>query len=76
MVGIQSIESNVDHQSERVKKYIILWCSKGHFSLEMDNKSIILRKYQVLTITSGKHSVSTKTGCILFQSIPEEVILL
>lgn len=28
------------------------------------------------TPPTGKHSVSTKTGCVLFLSVPEEVILI
>ncbi|MCB0476364.1 MAG: AraC family transcriptional regulator, partial [Flavobacteriaceae bacterium] len=38
-----------------MKKYLLLWCSEGNFSIEVDNKLLTLTKNQILTITSGQY---------------------
>ncbi|UOB18104.1 helix-turn-helix domain-containing protein [Abyssalbus ytuae] len=55
MVEIQSIETIIDFNPKRMKKYIFLWCNEGSISIEVDNKLLTLTKNQVLTITSGQY---------------------
>lgn len=40
------------------------------------HKETLTKGDYLYTPPTGKHSVSTKTGCVLFLSIPEEVILI
>src|SRR5215510_8204177 len=38
----------------RLRKYILVWCSKGNVKVIVDEKELLLTQYQVLTITSGQ----------------------
>jgi len=44
-------------------------------SCEIHNETLRQGDY-LYTPPTGKHSVTSKTGCVLFLSIPEEVILI
>jgi len=38
----------------RLRKYVLVWCSKGTFTVVVDEKELKLKQYHVLTITSGQ----------------------
>src|SRR5699024_3513132 len=62
MVEIQRIETITDFAPKRVKRYLFIWCSSGHISIEVDNKLMVLGKNQVLTITSGQYHCFQNTN--------------
>ncbi|MCB0674241.1 MAG: helix-turn-helix domain-containing protein [Saprospiraceae bacterium] len=39
----------------RVKKYLLIWCSKGKIEMVVDHKELSIHKNEVLTITSGQY---------------------
>ncbi|WP_229239811.1 helix-turn-helix domain-containing protein [Echinicola soli] len=45
-----------------MKKYFFLWCSEGEVSISVDHKELVLRKNQVLTITSGQYHCFRRIG--------------
>lgn len=62
MVEIKRIETITDFAPKRVKRYLFIWCSSGHISIEVDNKLMVLGKNQVLTITSGQYHCFQNTN--------------
>jgi AraC family transcriptional activator of pobA len=38
----------------RVRKYVLIWCSKGAITVMVDEKEMLVKKHEVLTITSGQ----------------------
>src|SRR4029079_10731467 len=38
----------------RLRKYVLIWCSKGALTVAVDEKELQLTEHQVLTITSGQ----------------------
>lgn len=55
LVDIQKVESITDFDPKRIKKYLLIWCSDGQLTIEVDRKLLILENNQVLTITSGQY---------------------
>ncbi len=50
---IFSNHSEIAHP-RRVRKYVLIWCSKGGLTIIVDEKELHLKQYDVLTITSGQ----------------------
>jgi len=40
--------------ARRIRKYVIIWCSKGAISVVVDEKELHVQQYAVVTITSGQ----------------------
>ena len=59
MVNIQAISDINIFSPRRVKKYLLIWCSEGKLSMQVDNKEITVHKNEVLTITSGQYHFFT-----------------
>ena len=38
----------------RLRKYVLIWCSKGTVTVVVDEKELEVKQNQVLTITSGQ----------------------
>jgi len=55
MINIQKIENISNHEPQRIKKYLFVWCSKGQMSILVDQKLLELTENQALTITSGQY---------------------
>jgi AraC family transcriptional regulator, transcriptional activator of pobA len=56
------------NEPKRVLKYLLLWCKQGTANLVVDEKEILLTKYQALTITSGQIH--------FFKAIDGEIMIL
>ncbi len=41
-------------QPRRIRKYVLIWCSKGTASVVVDEKELSVQQHSVLTITSGQ----------------------
>jgi AraC family transcriptional activator of pobA len=41
-------------QPRRLVKYVLIWCSAGTATVVVDEKELVLKKHDVLTITSGQ----------------------
>ncbi|RIV68565.1 helix-turn-helix domain-containing protein [Flagellimonas aequoris] len=55
MVALQRLETVIDFDPKRVKKYLFIWCNHGKIVIEVDDKILTVSKNQVLTITSGQY---------------------
>lgn len=55
MIEIKTFAERTDiFQPRRIRKYILIWCSKGSVSVVVDEKELHIKQYDVLTITSGQ----------------------
>ena len=55
MIDIRSFDDYTDiDKPRRLKKYVLVWCSRGTLIAVVDEKELKLRGYDVLTITSGQ----------------------
>jgi AraC-like DNA-binding protein len=55
MIEISTFQEYVDiDKPRRLRKYVLIWCSKGKVSAFVDNKELEVKQHQVLTITSGQ----------------------
>src|SRR5215470_14995412 len=55
MIDIKTFAANPDiSKPRRIKKYVLIWCSKGTATAVVDEKGLKLRRNDVLTITSGQ----------------------
>ncbi len=55
MVSIQKLNSINYFHPRRVKKYLLIWCSLGTVTIQVDDKVLKVNKNEVLTITSGQY---------------------
>jgi AraC family transcriptional activator of pobA len=55
MIDIKTFEEYPDISTpRRLRKYVLAWCSKGKTTVVVDEKELILKEHDVLTITSGQ----------------------
>jgi AraC-like DNA-binding protein len=55
MIEIKTFAAHADiFQPRRIKKYVLIWCTKGTASVVVDEKELCVKQYNVLTITSGQ----------------------
>ena len=55
MIDIRSFDDYTDiDKPRRLKKYVLVWCSRGTLIAVVDEKELKLREYDLLTITSGQ----------------------
>ena len=71
MVEIIHLEAGILPKKERrVKKYILVWCSKGKIEIEIDGIDFTIPAHNIITITSGqfhKFKGSTNAEGVLLQ---------
>src|SRR5262245_23254294 len=55
MIELRTFSEYPDpNRPRRLRKYVLVWCSKGTVMAIVDQKELRLRRHQVLTITSGQ----------------------
>lgn len=55
MIDIQTFNDYPEiDKPRRLRKYVLIWCSKGALSVVVDEKELKLKEHDVLTITSGQ----------------------
>jgi AraC family transcriptional regulator, transcriptional activator of pobA len=55
MVSIQPLNEVNYFNPRRVKKYLLVWCSNGGLTIQVDEKELVLNANELLTITSGQY---------------------
>jgi AraC-like DNA-binding protein len=70
MIDIKSFSEYPDiDKPRRLVKYVLIWCSQGTATVAVDEKELVLKKHDVLTITSGQihyfKKLDTADGFIL-----------
>lgn len=56
MVKIKPLsEIHTPQQPRRIKRYLLIWCEQGRMAIQVDEKEICLKAWEVLTITSGQY---------------------
>ncbi len=60
MVDVKAISADdLQLNTRRVMKYVLVWCSAGKVDLSVDHMAFELKEYQLMTITSGQiHQVT------------------
>jgi AraC-like DNA-binding protein len=62
MISLYSFSEHPDiRQPRRLSIYVLIWCSRGSVTVIVDEKELVLKKREVLTITSGQIHYFTKT---------------
>jgi len=55
MIDIRTFNDYIDiDKPRRLRKYVLIWCSKGTLTTVVDEKELKLKEHEVLTITSGQ----------------------
>ena len=55
MIEIKTFAEHTDiFQPRRVRRYVLIWCTKGTVPVVVDEKELSVQQYSVLTITSGQ----------------------
>ena len=55
MIEIKSFDEYPDlDKPRRLRKYVLIWCSKGTLKVMVDETELKLKEHEVLTITSGQ----------------------
>jgi len=55
MIDIKSFNEYPDiDKPRRLRKYVLIWCSKGTLKVMVDETELKLKEHEVLTITSGQ----------------------
>ncbi len=55
MVNIQRLKDIRYFAPRRVKQYLLIGCSAGSVTLQVDDKELLIKENEVLTITSGQY---------------------
>ena len=55
MVSIQKLQDIRYFTPRRVKQYLLITCSAGSVTLQVDDKELMIQENEVLTITSGQY---------------------
>jgi len=55
MIELKKFAEHTDiYQPRRIRKYVLIWCSKRAVTVIVDEKELRVKKHEVLTITSGQ----------------------
>src|SRR5690242_18203114 len=55
MIDIKTFGSYTDiNKPRRLRKYVLVWCTKGAATVAVDEKELRVEEHEVLTITSGQ----------------------
>ena len=62
MIDIKSFNQYPDIlQRRRVRKYVLIWCTKGSVTVTVDENEFIIKETEVITITSGQvHHITSQ----------------
>ena len=56
MIELKTFAEHTEiHKPRRIRKYVLIWCSKGVLTVMVDEKELHVKKHEVLTITSGQY---------------------
>src|SRR5947199_9822877 len=55
MIDIKTFDEYPEiSKPRRLRKYVLVWCSKGSVTVMVDEKELKLKEHELLTITSGQ----------------------
>lgn len=71
MVQVYSFETYLDlYKPKRFTHYTLVWCTEGVTTIVVDDKELILNRFEILTITSGQvfyHKKSTVSSGVILE---------